>query len=62
MRKKETATKNRKTRFDYLLSLVGMRMIDGQIAEVPEKIPEEQRSNHGRNDRRRTENTMQDIH
>lgn len=50
--KKETATKNRKTRLDYLLSLVGMRMIDGQIAEIPEKISEEQRSNHGnRNDR-----------
>ena len=60
--KKETATKNKKTRLDYLLSLVGMRMIDGNIAEIPEKIPEEQRSNHGRNDRRRTENTVQNIH
>ena len=58
----ETATKNKKTRLDHILASAGIRMIDGHIAEVPEKIPEEQRSNHGRNDRRRTENTVQDIH
>ena len=60
--RKETAIKNRKTRLDHILSSAGMRIIDGQIAEIPEKIPEEQRSNHGRNDRRRTENTVQNIH
>ena len=47
---KEIATKNRKNKLDYLLSLVGMRMIDGKIAETPEKASDKG-SNHGRKDR-----------
>ena len=56
---RETAMKTKQTKLDNLLSLMGMRMIDGQIAEIPEKIPEEQRSNH---DRRTIINTVQNIH
>ena len=54
---RETATKNRKSRLEYLLSIVGMRMIDGEIAETPEK-----EISHGRYDRRAVKDIMQDIH
>jgi len=55
MNMKETAIKNRKTRLNHILASAGMRMIDGKIAETPEKYPEEQRGNH---DRHRIINTM----
>lgn len=56
----ETAAQNKKERLDRVLELLGVRMIGGEIAEIPEKGDME--SNHGGNDRRRTENIMQDIH
>ena len=42
MRKKETATKNKKEEADLILGLLGLRNMGGIIAEVPEKksVPE----------------------
>ena len=55
----ETASKVRNDNISRLLASLGVRMVGRDLAETPEKLRE---SNHGRNDRRRTENTMQDIH
>ena len=55
----EIATKVRNDTMNRLLAALGVRMVGRDLAETPEKFRE---SNHGRNDRRRTENTMQDIH
>ena len=48
-----------KVRNDKILAALGVRMIGGDLAETPEKMRE---NDHGRNDRRRTENTVQNIH
>ena len=55
----ETATKIRDDYENRLFAYLGIRKIGGDMAETPEKMRE---NNHGRNDRRRIKNIMQDIH
>lgn len=57
MRKKETASQIKG--INKVLMAVGVREINGEIAETPEKLPE--RSEHGRNDRSGIIDALQDI-
>ena len=58
MRKKETASQVKS--INNVLQAVGVREINGEIAETPEKLPE--RSEHGRHDRSGIINALQNIH
>ena len=55
----ETATKIRNDYANRLFAYLGIRKVGKDMAETPEKMRE---IYHGRNDGRRTENIMQDIH
>ena len=55
--KKETASRIKHDKVSKVLASMGVRMIGGKIAEIPER-----ENDHGRNDRRRIENTMQEFH
>lgn len=59
MKKRETASQTKRRAIDKVLMAVGVREINGVIAETPEKLPE--RSEHGRNDRSGIVNALQNI-
>ena len=58
MREKETASQIKS--INKALMAVGVREINGEIAETPEKLPG--RSRHGRQDRSGIIDTLQNIH
>ena len=60
MRKRETACQVKNTPFDRIMTPAGIRMINGQVAETPEKLLEK-RENNGRNDGRAIINTLQNV-
>lgn len=60
---KETASQIKG--INKVLRAIGIRVINGNLAETPEKLPEElidKRNNHGRNDRSGIIDTLQNIH
>lgn len=60
MKKRETASQIKDTAIDRVLMTVGVREINGEIAETPEKLPE--RYEDGRNDRSGIIDALQNIH
>jgi hypothetical protein len=58
MREKETTCQVKD--INKVLRAIGIRVINGNIAETPEKLPE--RSRHGRQDRSGIIDTLQNIH
>lgn len=58
MREKETTSQIKG--MDKVLRAIGIRVINGNMAETPEKLPG--RSRHGRQDRSGIIDTLQNIH